>query len=274
MVRTTRRVGTSQTVTPTLFVLLATMRRPSGMNSATGPAPPQADEGRFPHSASPFRPTSQIFTARPPPAITRDPSGEKATPSIPPLISWAGSDSSSRGWRPPMVQTVAVPWPPPVTRRAESGLHATLASDPARAGSVNRSPPVPASQIRDMPSAALVVAMYRPSGLQDTCHRPSGFGAPLARSNWRSPVVRSNTLPCRSAPPTANRSATVTARCFPSGLRAVSAASSTCVRATRPVERSRTCTSPSPQAAATSEPSALNEGPNARLFPCRLARSR
>ena len=63
------------------------------MNSAPG----WPGAWRFAHSASPFGPRSQTFTAEMPasPAITRVPSGEKATPTMPLFVSWAESDHSS-----------------------------------------------------------------------------------------------------------------------------------------------------------------------------------
>src|SRR5918996_944150 len=128
IVRSSRPVCRSQIVTALASLRLVTRRRPSGMNSTWN----ASGAGRFAHSASPVGPRSQIFTTELPlsPAITRVPSGENATPTIQLSVSWAGSDHSSRTPVSRISHTLAVPSEPPVTRREESGLQATLGTDP------------------------------------------------------------------------------------------------------------------------------------------------
>jgi hypothetical protein len=122
----------------------------------------------FTHSASPVRPTSQIFTAviRLSPVMTRSPSGENATDTTPAV---PGADSVSSSCVPvsEISHSLAVPSSLPVTSRVELGLQSAHKTAALWPWSVKRTSPVSASQMRAVRST-LDVASHLPSGLQAT----------------------------------------------------------------------------------------------------------
>src|SRR4029453_9303161 len=116
--------------------------------------------------------------------------------------------------------------------------------------------------------------MSRPSGLQDT-PRKRGLGQQTlvpSKTKACSPVATSNTAPAPASSFGAHVLSTATSPPF--RLRAVSIANGTrTFETSRSLDRFKIRTSAesaSPQAAATSEPSALNEGPHAPPSPERL----
>ncbi len=261
-------MGSSSQIATEPQSLVTATRFPSDMNSAS---PKTRGAGRFANSASPVRPTSQIFAAERSlaPAITRLPSGENATPPMPPAISGDDSDMTSLPSCSPIFHTCAAPSSPPVTMRVPSGLHATAQTNDLWPHSSCWSSPVLASQISITPLAP-TVAIDR------------SFGAPRQCVDELRAVELDERVTARDVhdhdaavgghhcdpPPVGTRGTRRRCRNRRSLARAYGTSGSR-----RPVARSTTRTIRLSHTAATNAPSSLKEGSRAEPGPDSLVMS-